>query len=216
MPHLQVVFAPSTPSLPFPPSSRVYRAQEDAKHARFTWCHFPVLTKSLCPFLSLLLSLALFLYHAYRQGHQAQLQKAPNTFTEKWGCLKGITHCRACGAVSLRPDRDTRCFSIYRKLNNFLPALPPPTSLQHVRDMLSNRSPISSFSLYRYSDKEYSDKEQGDLFWVRLLPELCLQLSKGANPTQETSSSKKTHNVKSKRFWFPLSATSRALSKSLF
>lgn len=61
---------------------------------------------------------------------------------------------------------------------------------------------------------------QGDLPCVGLLPELtralCLQLWKGAHPTQETSSIEKTHNVKSKHFWFPPSATTQALSKCFF
>lgn len=128
MPHLQVVLTPSTTSLPATISS----ALQGISRLGRCWAH-KVHVVSQTPEITSLSSpkgcalFSLFSSHLFSfsimftgKGHQAQLQNAPNAFTEEWGCLKGSTYYGDCRVVSLRPDHDNHCFSIYRKVSDFL------------------------------------------------------------------------------------------------
>lgn len=89
------------------------------------WCHKHLKSLS-CPHQKAVpFSLSSFLLFSFTvmptgKGHQAQLQNAPSAFTEEQGFLKGSTNHGGCRVVSLRPHHDHHCFSIYRKVSDFL------------------------------------------------------------------------------------------------
>lgn len=169
------------------------------------WCHkhlksLPCPRQKSLPFsLSSALTCSLSL-SCLQAGNQAQLQNAPSAFTEDWGCLKGSTHCQDCRALPLRTDRDTHCFSIYWRVNDFLFPIAAYIILKVCfrNEALTGGTKISFPFLgfhCTYMQMKHLSQIQDDLPWVSLLSELpqdlCLQLWEGANPTQETSSSEK-------------------------
>lgn len=230
MPHLQVVFAPPTPSLLVTISSILQGISCSGRYQPSKVCvvsQKPEITSlsspKVCALFSLLSSLSFMLTgrgarHSFKVFPMSALKRevvskgahaveTAERFLWDQIVIVAASPSTEKSVIFSSPSQPTACYWYTLETKPWL-------------EELTHLFSISSFSLYIYIQMKHQSQIQGDPPWVGLLPELtralCLQLWKGAYPTQETSSSEKTHNVKSKHFWFPPSAIMQTLSKSFF